>query len=63
MGGLQTDLGRWYLDEACLVTGRSIQKKIDEGKDPFESGVKSESFRSAKGQKIKKVRIKKDGTW
>jgi len=36
---------------------------IDEGKDPFDDGVKSGKFRSAKGQRIKKVKFKADGTW
>jgi hypothetical protein len=64
VGGLQTELGCWYLDEACLVIGRRFQKMIDEGKDPFahEGAVKSGTFRSAKGRKIKKVKFKPDGT-
>ena len=62
-GGLQTDLGRWYLDENCLVAGRSIQKLIDEGKDPFGDGIKTGKFRSAKGYVKKKVKRKGDGTW
>ncbi len=63
MSGLETDLGRWYLDEACLVAGRRIQKMIDEGKDPFPDASKPGSFRSAKGRKIKKVKFKPDGTF
>jgi hypothetical protein len=60
--GLKTELGRWYLDEACLVTGRRIQKLLDDGKDPF-APENEKKFRSAKGRKLKKVTIKPDGTW
>lgn len=64
IGGLQTDLGRWYLDEACLITGRSIEKQLNEGKDPFvQENIKAGNFRSAKGLVKKKVKIPKSGTW
>lgn len=62
-GDLKTDLGRWYLDEACLVMGRRIEKLLSEGKDPFDNGPKSGKFRSAKGRVKKKVKVKPDGTW
>jgi hypothetical protein len=63
VGGLETDLGRWYLDEACLLMGRRIEKLMNEGKDPFDDGVKTGKFRSTKGLAKKKVKIKGDGTW
>lgn len=65
IAGLQTDIGRWFLDEICLVTGRRIEKMIDEGKDPFAViGDQKAKFRSAKGsKKIRKAKIKRDGTW
>jgi hypothetical protein len=59
---LETDLARWMLDETCLAVGRQCEKLIQDGKDPFEDGLKSKTFRSAKGHKIKKVKFKADGT-
>ena len=63
IAGLQTDLGRWFLDESCLVTGRRIEKLLNEGKDPWaelreQKAEGSSRFRSAKtsGRKIKKVK-------
>jgi hypothetical protein len=62
--GLQTDLGRWSLDEACMVVGRQIQRTIEEGKDPFpQDTIKAGKFRSAKGLAKKKVKIPKSGIW
>jgi hypothetical protein len=65
--GLSTDLGAWSLDEACLVAGRTIEKLVNEGKDPFSDQLAdgSRNFRSAKGagRRIKKKKIKADGTW
>jgi hypothetical protein len=58
---LQTDLGRWHLDEACLIVGRRFEKMLNNGEDPFAEGPKT--YRSPKGRKFKKVKIKADGTW
>jgi len=61
---LKTDLGRWYLDEACLVAGRGIEKLLNEGKDPFsDESSKPGKFRTAKNRVTKKVKIKPSGTW
>jgi hypothetical protein len=62
--GLQTALGAWSLDEACLIAGRRIEKALNEGKDPFMAEATAKGYRSAKGSKaIKKVKMKKNGTW
>ncbi len=61
---MQTDLGRWSLDEACLVVGRQIEKTLSEGKDPFpQETIKAGKFRSAKGLAKKKVKLPKSGIW
>jgi len=46
-----------------MALGRRFEKLMHEGKDPFDDGVNSDKFRGVKGRKIKKVRIKADGTW
>jgi hypothetical protein len=62
---LQTDLGAWSLDEACLQVGRRIEKIVNAGKDPFGSDAPVKgNYRKAKGTRpIKKVKIKADGTF
>ena len=60
---LETDLARWALDETCLATGRQIEKLMQDGKEPFDDGVQTGKFRSAKAHVRKKVKIKADGTW
>lgn len=62
--GLQTELGCWSLDEACLMVGRQIEKTLNEGKDPFlQETIKAGKFRSARGLVKKKVKIPKSGVW
>lgn len=62
--GLQTDLGRWSLDEACLVIGRKIENALKDGKDPFpQETIKAGKFRSAKGLARKKMKVPKSGIW
>jgi hypothetical protein len=65
--GLQTDLGRWSLDEACLMIGRRVERNLNEGKDAFDGlsigKLGKGSFRSAKGLVKKKMKIPKSGIW
>jgi hypothetical protein len=55
------------LDVVTLLTGRAIQKKIEEGHDPFaeKKTPLQGNFRDPRGlrKKMKKVRVKPDGTW
>jgi hypothetical protein len=32
---LETEIGAWALDEACLMIGRKFENMLNEGKDPF----------------------------
>jgi hypothetical protein len=63
--GVETPWGAYQLDVVTLLTGRAIQKKIDEGHDPFAvQPALQDVFRNPHGKKgIKKVRVKPDGTW
>jgi len=67
--GLQTDLGKWNLDEVCLIVGRRIEKNLNEGKDAFTgfslppSPSGNGRYRSAKGRITKQLRIPANGIW
>src|SRR4030067_1040004 len=59
---LETDIGRWSLDEACLVVGRRIENNLNNGKEEFHGFDASISkptggYRSAKGRITKQLRI------
>jgi hypothetical protein len=63
---LETELAAWMLDEACLVVGRQFQHEIDQGRDPFvnNSAPPGQRYRSISGgKKLRRVKIKPDGTW
>jgi hypothetical protein len=65
---LETEIGRWALDEACLKIGRRVENNVNNGKEPFEgfshqSSASGKKFRSAKALVRKKVKIKSNGTW
>ena len=63
---LETEIGAWALDEACLVTGRRFENMLNEGKNPFSDQLSvgsKQKFASAPKRKIKTVKIKEDGTW
>jgi hypothetical protein len=63
---LETDLGRWALDEACLIVGRRVEKNVNSGKEPFDGfnvAVPANGYRSAKALVRKTVKMKADGTW
>lgn len=55
---LETDLAKWALDEACLVTGRKFENMLQKGKNPFEDAALSakQGFASAPKRRIKKVK-------
>ena len=61
---LETDLGRWSLDEACLMVGRQFENEINKGKNPFasEEDVKKQ-YKTVPRNLVKKKKIKADGTW
>ena len=64
---VETELGEFQLDEACLLIGRHVESNVNNGKDPFdglasEQAVKKE-YRSVKHLAKKKVAVKEDGTW
>jgi hypothetical protein len=74
---LETEIGAWVLDEACLVEGRRVENMLNEGKDPFDltpgqpNPYPSQMGReygkggyapAAKGN-MKRVKIKVNGTW
>ncbi len=60
--GLETDLARWYLNEAALMTGRAFENALNEGKDPFKGSapVSSKQFASAPKHRVRKVRSLKE---
>jgi len=65
---LETDIGKWTLDEACLVIGRRFENMFNEGKNPFADAQmgksqQAQSYRPIANSKIKKVKISADGTW
>jgi len=65
---LETEIGAWALDEACLVIGRRFENMLSEGKNPFsdQSSVNSgtrRGYRSAARHGMKRVKIKANGTW
>lgn len=33
--GMETDWGAWQLNEVTLITGRRVEKNLNEGKDAF----------------------------
>ena len=60
------------MDEACLVIGRRIENNLNNGKDMWDgfsqdevdAKISRKKYSSVKGlRKIKKVKIKPDGTW
>jgi len=55
---LETDLAKWTLDEACLLTGRTYESAFQEGKDPFKGSANApkEKFAAAPKRKIKQVK-------
>jgi hypothetical protein len=55
---LETDLAKWTLDEACLLTGRTYESALQEGKDPFKGAANApkEKFAPAPKRKIRKVK-------
>lgn len=64
---LETELGAFQLDEACLLVGRHVERNLHDGKPAFEgliaqTNLKRE-YRSVKHLAKKKVKIKEDGTW
>jgi len=65
---LQTDLGKWNLDEACLMAGRRIENALNKNEDPFASLTlpspegRGGAYRSAAGRVKKKVKVK-NGIW
>src|SRR3989304_7214219 len=69
--GLPTDLGKRNLDEGCLIVGRRVEKKKNEGKDAFTgfslpqspSGNGNGRYRSAKGRITKRLQIPANGIW
>ena len=63
----ETEIGAWTLDEATLVLGRTWERMISEGQDPFEiqnSEFRIQNFRSVKNdprRKVKKADLAKLG--
>jgi hypothetical protein len=54
------------LDAACLYIGRTAQKAIDDGKEPFKSSKPQGPQQFQDPRKFKKVvtvKRKPDGTW
>lgn len=63
----ETEIGAWYFDEACLMTGRRIENAMNEGKNPFALTQPSPNGRGgyarAARHGMKRVKIKENGTW
>lgn len=51
----ETDLAAWALDEACLLTGRMVEKELQEGKEPFGK-TKTEGKKYASAKKVGKIK-------
>jgi hypothetical protein len=61
---LETEIGEWYLNEACLMIGRKFENMLNEGKQPFtESGAGKQKYRSAATTRMRRVKINANGTW
>jgi hypothetical protein len=60
---LETEIGAWSLDEACLMIGRRFEKELQEGKDPFSSitKVKGKKFSPAPKDEIVIMKIPESG--
>jgi hypothetical protein len=56
---LETEIGAWALDEACLMIGRKFENMLNEGKDPFSDQLSvgsQQGFASVPKRNIKKVK-------
>lgn len=65
---LETDFGKWALDEACLTVGRRFENMLNEGKNPFAGmqmgrGTEAQRYAPVAKGNIRKVKIKENGTW
>ncbi len=65
---LESEIGRWVLDETCLMVGRRVENNLNNGKEAFhgfsdQPSVSSKQYRSAKALVRKKVKMKPNGTW
>lgn len=63
--GLKTPWGAYQFDEVCLVAGRIAENNAMQGKPSLGSRIMQgyQSVKEKLGKRIKKVRIKPDGTW
>ena len=64
---LETEIGAWYLDEACLAIGRRFENMLNEGKNPFTLTPPSPdgrgSYRPAANSRMKRMKIPENGVW
>jgi len=64
---LETPWARWQVDEVTLLAGRQAEREAQgdtSGKYATVGKGKSVGYRSAAGgRKLKKVKIKPNGTW
>ena len=65
---LETEIGAWYLDEACLSIGRRFENMLNEGKNPFDAlTLPSPSgrggYRPAANSRMKRMKIPENGVW
>lgn len=65
---LETDLGKWALDEACLALGRRYENMLNEGKNPFGGGTagggRAQGYAPMpRREDIKTIQIPENGIW
>lgn len=57
----ETDLGAWVLDETVLTLGRTWERMISDGKDPFakKRQVRYPSIKNDPRKRVKKMDLSK----
>ena len=63
---LETDIAKWALDEACLLTGRRFEAMLHEGKNPFASLAVTDGkngYAPMATPTMKRMKIPESGIW
>lgn len=63
--GMDTQWGRWQMDEITLLTGRKAEREANQTQPGSTVGTgKTVGYKNAaSGRKLKRVKIKPNGTW
>lgn len=62
---LETEIGAWVLDEACLFEGRRVENILNEGKKPYAESSENnkQSYAPVPKQGMKRMKIPENGIW